>query len=736
MAFIDKKDPVVLNIKLTSKGRELLSEGKLNFTYYSIGDSEIDYNFKPDSTYNPFNNFILRPVDKNPNILSFITKNLSGDSYNIISNVSSTPTIINNSTQSLGFFNISSGSTTFLTDNDHIKQPDAMVYIDNVSGGTNLTLLKAPTYLANVNEPSIGDYILIKWTNNYDSGSTTGYNIELNKPLPILIYKIQSIISGTLSSNNLIVEVDRNLPDFSITTGNTTSNTAGALIFYNYINFTGNTVYSDYSTDYLNDSILTFLQNCQCPTITFPFWNLSIIYTEEIVGVKTTNKSFDNLSTNKYGGFVSYIQNQTSVYKKLGVIHYSNSSPSNTYGEELFVDNTNNILPTLNIPTIMWHKKPNLSLGLDLTAYGNVKYLTGQTKSLNTTYYDLADLEGNIVGKVFTDLKLFVIEDQELLFAMSYKSNRSWTLPNYTVGVNDNVVVGCPVCLVDFSVDITNPSSLNNNDGSIYVYNIINQITDTKLVLSVSGVTSGQIYFNTITNNTLISGLSADTYFVIIHDLGALNCEGKTIILSNPTSVLSIYNTGTTQSGLNPDFNINIINPTSIRIYKDDLGTIYGTGYTGILSYGSVSPVTYDQISGSYYDYNLNLLSPYTIYIKDKYTGTTEFVVSKDYVAVGDPLNSNFIISNQMSDTGGTYVIVSNYLTTINPSINPVIGNIEFSVYELTSVPLIWQSLPTGSIIGTQMKIYINGIGNYNISVRERYQTIEMFKYYKSITIV
>ena len=45
MAFIDKKDPVVLNIKLTSKGRELLSEGNLNFKYFAIGDSEIDYAF-------------------------------------------------------------------------------------------------------------------------------------------------------------------------------------------------------------------------------------------------------------------------------------------------------------------------------------------------------------------------------------------------------------------------------------------------------------------------------------------------------------------------------------------------------------------------------------------------------------------------------------------------------------------------------------------------------------------
>ena len=53
----------------------------------------------------------------------------------------------------------------------------------------------------------------------------------------------------------------------------------------------------------------------------------------------------------------------------------------------------------------------------------------------------MADADGNIVGKVFNDLKVFVIEDQELLFAMSYKANRSWTLPEFTAALNVSL---CP----------------------------------------------------------------------------------------------------------------------------------------------------------------------------------------------------------------------------------------------------------------------------------------------------
>jgi len=110
------------------------------------------------------------------------------------------------------------------------------------------------------------------------------------------------------------------------------------------------------------------------------------------------------------------------------VIHYSNNSPANTYGEEFYLNTE-----ILQIPTIMWHKSSGNTLGVTLVATGSSKILSGATKSLNITYYDLADLSGNIVGKVFTGLKIFVIEDQELLFAMSYKSNRSWTMPDYLI---------------------------------------------------------------------------------------------------------------------------------------------------------------------------------------------------------------------------------------------------------------------------------------------------------------
>jgi len=245
MAFIEKKDPVVINIKLTSKGRELLSQGNLDFKYFAIGDSEIDYDFiskvqVTDSEFTAYNLGISRPADKNPQILSFITKTLSGDPYNTISNVPSSPYVVENTADSIGFFtNITSSGSTFITDSNHVKQPDAMVDMGNISGGTKLTLLKAPTYGTSSAEPQLDDLLLIKWTYGFD---TTGHTIQKTYPVPYLFYKITNIISGTLSSGAVTIEVDRELPDF--TSIGVSGIYAGALIYYNFISFSGDTAFN------------------------------------------------------------------------------------------------------------------------------------------------------------------------------------------------------------------------------------------------------------------------------------------------------------------------------------------------------------------------------------------------------------------------------------------------------------------------------------------------------------
>jgi hypothetical protein len=426
MAFIERKNPVVLNIKLTSKGRELLAAGQLDFTYYTIGDSEIDYNFNRevvavDSEYSAFDSTILRPADKNGKIISSIPRNVSGDPYNLVS-INPAGYTVENQVESLGFF--TDNNTKYITDSNHVKQPDAMINMSGVTGGNSVKLEKAPTYGSSGAEPAVGDILFVKWTGT-DGVDSTGVDVNTSTPTPHLFYKITGITSGTLAGAGVIVRLDRELPNFPLGLSNTW---AGAMILYNELTFSGDTILNLSSTDYLDESVLSFLENNQCPTIVFPYWNMSIIYTEEIAGVQASNLKYTQFKDRSMGGFVSYIQNQAPTIKKLGVIHYTNSSPANVYGEGFLQDT-----PTLNIPTIMWHKSTTTTLGTTLSPIGGQKLLAG----LDIYYYDLADSQGFVVGKMFPNLKIFVIEDQELLFAMSYKSNRSWTLPDYgaTIGI-------------------------------------------------------------------------------------------------------------------------------------------------------------------------------------------------------------------------------------------------------------------------------------------------------------
>jgi len=420
MAFINKEDPIVLNIMLTSKGRERLSTGNLTFKYFSIGDSEVDYNFlrnlKNDVNYTPNLLGVLKPKDKNPDIISHILKdNLTTNLFEEIPTISTMSYDVTNNVESLGFF--TNNNTEYIKESTHVKQPDIAIYMSGVTGGTIIKLKKSINYGVSVSEPEIGDFIYVKWTVTGDTTNNIVNNIEPNQNL---MYRIINK-TGLLSNNTISITVDRQIPNYY---GIGATGISGAMVYKSDVSDI------DEPTDYLSQSVINFIENYQCGISKFPFWNLSIIYTDEITGVQLNDKKYTTFKSRDLGSFVSYIQNQKPYYKKLGVIHYSNNSPNNTYGEE-FNSNTTKLV----LPDLIWHKSTVQKKGLVLIASNESKLLTGDTKSLNIQYYDLIDEDsGYIVGKVFNGLKIFVIEDQELLFAMSYKSNRSWTLPNYLLG--------------------------------------------------------------------------------------------------------------------------------------------------------------------------------------------------------------------------------------------------------------------------------------------------------------
>lgn len=571
MAFINKIVEPVLTIKLTSKGREKLSTGSLTYSYYAIGDSEIDYNYISKTGLGGDNFSLLKPVDMNPDIISFLKKNQNITYYNDFP-LSSDEIIVTNEQESIGLFNITSGGTVFNTGNTCIKAYELLTSASSFN--TNQLIIEG-----DLSGVTSGDVLILKLINKSNT-DTIGIDVDISLSTPYLSYRIIGVNSQTLT-------LDRNLPIF---TGLTSTN-------FGVIILDGNTnPYQFYSNQ---DNIDALFNNILSTEEDFPYWKLSVIFTNEVVGVKPTNKNYSQFKSAKYAGFVSYIQNQSIIHKKLGVIHYTNSSPLNTYGESLF-----NSTPKLRIPTIMWHKSLTNKLGADYISDSTEKYFSG-TGTTGMRYHDLIDESGYVVGKVFNDLKLFVIEDQELLFAMSYKSNRSWSLPNYTVGINEGFQ-SCATCDMTVVSGLTGSSRLTQpstwggtgklsfavekiyGDGNTVIAeafgnsgNIMRRLTGT----TVSG-TSNTIAFEMV--------LPADIYdHVDVIDYGLPTCvkqlSGFTLIAATTTTTSTTLppttTTTTTPAPAAMDVHLEVVN-------NYNKGNIAPYATQNDLPYGSVVNLT------------------------------------------------------------------------------------------------------------------------------------------------
>lgn len=159
-----------------------------------------------------------------------------------------------------------------------------------------------------------------------------------------------------------------------------------------------------------------------------------------------------------YNSFSEQIQVLPKEQKAIAIIHYTNQTIDFFYGEKFALepyDPTNPDDTTgqarnfkLHIPWLMWHKNSECCHGetfwVDPSGFEDqnlfeVHYIESLKNSgMNQPgirYYHLWDTHPNAdgipnrIGKVFPDSKIVIIDDEEIIAAMSYKSNRNWTLP-------------------------------------------------------------------------------------------------------------------------------------------------------------------------------------------------------------------------------------------------------------------------------------------------------------------
>ena len=443
MSFINENNQPLILTKLTAKGRENIAKGNFTYKYWAIGDSEVDYNCVEDIPENLGSALtILRPKDKNPIFKTFVTKSdceklqlLNPADRRVVE------CCVRNRARSRGFF---SGMTDSTIDTLKLINDESRV---RNSGSTVLSKLNGTTYLdLQTVDFQDGDFLLLKIT----LPQTTSLNAtETEAPIAYLWYKIDKHPTSS------ILTLDRKLPDYTFVGADTP--------VYWYI-FAGNDPINNFfatgQTEIVWDSeTLEFKPECDITDVNV--LNLNNVWNENHAGISGTMFGFKDYGSLDYVGLKEYLgynelcpESTTDVLadcenklssevdafiKGIGVIHFSNNTTKNEYGEIFFIDNDNTIQLELNMPTIMWHRRffNGSALGDKLGMRFISTGLTQDIKNSEIQYFDLVEdpslidpeKEPMVVGKVFPNLKIVTIENEELLATMSYKSNRNWSLP-------------------------------------------------------------------------------------------------------------------------------------------------------------------------------------------------------------------------------------------------------------------------------------------------------------------
>ena len=439
MSYIINNTSAYASIKMTELGRQRLALGQLNFAYWGIGDSEINYDRENrfDDLSSPYDNVsgstrILRPKDRQPNFKSFITTD-GTTNLQIMqpANIEVIKAVVNNVADERGFFSRSGLTYTTLSSTTYVIDSQ-MVSSTIFTGGTQICFTGL-TY-------DIGDRILIKYTNPVVSGQTEFGN---NIPLPNLWYQVEA-------SGATCMTLDRELPDFSGFTG-----MCQVIVYPNGEVWD---IYGNSSVPYWDNGTLSFDACCNVSCSDVPIWNQNNVWCEDPAGFGsgTTYEHYWDFGSEDYlGQKYPYLWYECAedlsstdiicdtpgasvidtVSKSIAIIHYTNNVVSNVYGEFFYIDTTNNKTVIVDMPDLLWHRRgyPTASgttMGMRFIASGDTQLIPNSEIEYVPLIEDPTVVTNpKAVGKVFPQLKLIVFDDDEIVMATSYKANRNWTLP-------------------------------------------------------------------------------------------------------------------------------------------------------------------------------------------------------------------------------------------------------------------------------------------------------------------
>ena len=481
MAYIIKNTSGLINTRLTDVGRRNISQGNFNISYFQIGDSEISYSAA--TPYDYVNTNILMPAFNAQNDTGAPESNKqhvkypyyvsggAGSTYGI-PYMDSNFQVVYNSAGVKGFF---TGNTingwTAQTNSAYTITSNYFVDVNKLSGGTTLEIeLDSPICAPTTGTPQVGDLVTVYV-------DTLASNCDLVKTVPIFTYKVQAVSPSTITTTTspILITVDRQIPDY---TPWSTPGQRGKVLIYP----SGMTVLYDFVTPapYWQTDTLNFESPCDVSNrentliwnmnipwsenpagllpVTFEdyadFGSIYYIGTKEYLGYQEPTGQTDTSEVFYYNSFDEKVVVRPQEQKAIAIIHYTNQDIDFVYGEKFATVPFDPQNPTnqtglarhlkVTMPTLMWHKSTGDTIGqefyIDPPNYDLCKpYYIKSTRNFDMNdpgirYYHLWDTNPdsnnklNRIGKVFPDQQVIIIDDEEVVAAMDYKSNRNWTL--------------------------------------------------------------------------------------------------------------------------------------------------------------------------------------------------------------------------------------------------------------------------------------------------------------------
>lgn len=430
MSYLIQEPTTFINVKLTDAGRRLLSLGQLTFDKVGISDREIDYKIGRSGGYSICSNKTLAPKDDQP----IFSTNFDGTALVDLTGqqIGSARQIISAQTADIGFFSAATEGYTFYSSWVDYGYGSALGkawinYATHKPDGSTIITIDPALYSAHT-----GDLVYIPWEPiQYSAVTNDNDYIPSGRPTVALWYRVYSA-----DTTGQVLTLDRAAPNFSAATTQR--------IHAHFYPYNGIDTYYGSAT-----------------TINTKVWNMNIIRTSSEIGTNNSISGYTSYGSLQYNGTKRYL-GFSSETRSIGVVHYSNQYTGNTYAEQL-VEGT----VSVTIPNIMWHKKSGALNGVQLDFGATFYDVYGSSyfdSAAETTYKELrdgTDYTSNVVGRVYHKLKMIVFTDQELLTALSYKSNRNYTLPQLNLSLTTSpktpltTANATGLCKSDFSYFVT-----------------------------------------------------------------------------------------------------------------------------------------------------------------------------------------------------------------------------------------------------------------------------------------